>query len=105
MNATQIAQLQGILTVNGRSFSSPVYKKDASGNPTTEIDMAASRRVEIKFRLKEDEMIDKIAEILAQDSVTQQNTTQDNAGQNSAAQNSAGQSNVQQNNMVQNNIP
>ena len=32
----------------------------------TEIDMNASRRVEIKFRLKEDEMIEKIAEILGQ---------------------------------------
>ena len=29
--------------------------------------MPASRRVEIKFRLKEDEMIKKIAGILAQD--------------------------------------
>ena len=28
--------------------------------------MAASRRVEIKFRLKEDEMIEKITEILEQ---------------------------------------
>ncbi len=87
LNQTQIEQLQGILTVNGRSYSSPVYKKDASGNLTTEIDMAASRRVEIKFRLKEDEMIDKIAEILAQDSAAQQNTTQDNTVQNNVPQN------------------
>ena len=45
--------------------------------------MAASRRVEIKFRLKEDEMIDKIAEILAQDSIVEQNNAiQDNIQQN-----------------------
>lgn len=61
LNDAQIERLQTLLTVNGRSFSSPIYK----GN-TQEIDMDASRRVEIKFRLKEDEMIEKIAEILGQ---------------------------------------
>lgn len=68
LNKTEIDQLQQLLTVNGRSYSDPIYKVDASGNPTTEIDMAASRRVEIKFRLKEDEMIEKIAAILEQES-------------------------------------
>ncbi len=67
LNKTQIEQLQGLLTVNGRSYSAPVYKTDADGNPMMEIDMAASRRVEIKFRLKEEEMIEKIAEILSQE--------------------------------------
>ena len=62
----KIEQLKGLLTVNGRSFSNPIYTKDAAGNPTSEIDMAASRRGEIKFRLKEDEMIGKIAEVLRQ---------------------------------------
>ncbi len=57
----QIDKLRTLLTVNGRSFSSPVYKPNSN-----EIDMDASRRVEIKFRLKEDEMIEKIAEILGQ---------------------------------------
>lgn len=61
LNEKQIEQLQNLLTVNGRSYSDPVYKEG-----TDEIDMDASRRVEIKFRLKEDEMIDKIAEILGQ---------------------------------------
>ena len=55
----QITELQNVLTVNGRSYSSPVYKEG-----TSEVDMTASRRVEIKFRLKEDEMIDKINEVL-----------------------------------------
>lgn len=62
----KIEQLTGLLTVNGRSYSRPVYKADAAGSPAAEIDMEASRRVEIKFRLKEDEMIDKIAEVLGQ---------------------------------------
>lgn len=61
LDKKQIEQLQTLLTVNGRSFSAPVYKPG-----TTTIDMDASRRVEIKFRLKEDEMIEKIAEILGQ---------------------------------------
>ena len=55
----QITALQNVLPVNGRSYSSPVYKEG-----TSEVDMAASRRVEIKFRLKEDEMIEKINEVL-----------------------------------------
>ena len=66
LSETEIEQLQKILTVNGKSWSSPVYEKDASGNSTQEVDMPASRRVEIKFRLKEDEMIEKIAGILEQ---------------------------------------
>ena len=65
LDKSQIAQLQELLTVNGRSYSDPVYKKDAGGNETETIDMASSRRVEIKFRLKEDEMIEKIAQIIA----------------------------------------
>ncbi len=61
LNGEQIARLQDLLTVNGRSYSDPVYKENS-----TEINMDASRRVEIKFRLKEDEMIEKVAEILEQ---------------------------------------
>ena len=67
LSETEIAQLQKLLTVNGKSWSNPVYQKDAAGNPTEKVDMPSSRRVEIKFRLKEDEMIKKIAGILAQE--------------------------------------
>ena len=66
LSASEIARLQSILTVNGRSFSDPIYKS-AVGPGSREVDMDASRRVEIKFRLKEDEMIDKIANILEQE--------------------------------------
>lgn len=60
LSKTKVEQLQKLLTINGRSFSNPIYKMNS-----TEVDMAASRRVEIKFRLKEDEMIKKIEEILS----------------------------------------
>ncbi|MCI8527752.1 MAG: OmpA family protein [Lachnospiraceae bacterium] len=66
LSEEKIEELMVLLTVNGRSFSQPVYEKDAFGRETDQVDMAASRRVEIKFRLKEDEMIDKISEILKQ---------------------------------------
>lgn len=62
LSESKIEQLQELLTVNGRSFSAPIYKSNSE-----EIDMAASRRVEIKFRLKEDEMIEKISAILGQE--------------------------------------
>lgn len=61
LSKDNIAQLQRLLTVNGRSFSNPVYL-----NPSLDVNMEASRRVEIKFRLREDEMIQKISDILAQ---------------------------------------
>lgn len=61
LSETQIEQLQKLLTVNGRSYSNPIYQMNS-----TEVDMAASRRVEIKFRLKEDEMINRITEVLNQ---------------------------------------
>lgn len=61
LSQAKVEQLQSMLTINGRSYSSPIY---VAG--TGEIDMAASRRVEIKFRLKEEELIQKITEILGQ---------------------------------------
>lgn len=61
LSETQIEQLQKLMTVNGRSYSNPIYQMNS-----TEVDMAASRRVEIKFRLKEDEMINRITEVLNQ---------------------------------------
>lgn len=63
LSKVKIEQLQKLLTINGKSCSNPIYRADGSG----EVDMQASRRVEIKFRLKEDEMIQKITEILEED--------------------------------------
>lgn len=59
LSKEQVKLLQELLTVNGRSYSNPIYQENSE-----KVDMAASRRVEIKFRLKEDEMIEKIAEVL-----------------------------------------
>lgn len=50
--------LRTVLTANGKSCSNPVYNKDGS------VDMAAPRRVEIKFRLQDEEMIDEMMDIL-----------------------------------------
>ena len=54
----QKMQFMGMLTANGRSYSDPIL--DANGN----VDANASRRVVFKFRLKDDEMIQQMQEIL-----------------------------------------
>ena len=54
--------LRGIVTANGRSYSNPIYAEDGS------VDMDASRRVEFKFRLKDEEMVEQIMAILEQKS-------------------------------------
>lgn len=53
-------KLQGILTAKGRSYADPVLYPDGTEN------MDASRRVEIKFRLKDSEMIARMSEILSE---------------------------------------
>lgn len=55
---TDMEKLRTVITVNGRAWYDPVYAEDGS------LDDANSRRVEIKFRLKDDEMIDAMIEIL-----------------------------------------
>lgn len=59
LNAEQRQLLTKILTSKGRSFSNPILNADGSEN------MDASRRVEIKFRLKDTEMIQRMNEILS----------------------------------------
>ncbi|MFS0864265.1 OmpA family protein [Fredinandcohnia sp. 179-A 10B2 NHS] len=51
------AELQNFITANGRSFSQPVYDGD-NYNPDK------SRRVEFKFRLKDDEMIQELMKLV-----------------------------------------
>lgn len=58
LNAQQITNLRNSITANGKSFSSPVL--DANGNE----DASASRRVAFLFRLKDEEMISDMSEIL-----------------------------------------
>ena len=58
LNASAKKTLLGLVTASGRSFSAPVL--DANGDE----DQNASRRVEIKFRLKDEEMMGQIASML-----------------------------------------
>lgn len=58
MSADEIERLRQIVTANGKSSSNPVYNADGTVN------MEASRRVEFKFRLKDDEMITELMKIL-----------------------------------------
>ena len=60
LSDAQIAYLQQILTSTGRSESDPIYNADGSVN------MAASRRVEFKFSLKDAEMIEELKRLLDQ---------------------------------------
>ncbi|MDO4275765.1 MAG: OmpA family protein [Eubacteriales bacterium] len=68
LNDSQVADLEDYLTVNGHSMANPIL--DENGN----VDKDASRRVEVKFRLKDDEMIDELNKIMSSsDTETQQN--------------------------------
>ena len=59
LDSTQSANLQNYLTVNGHSMANPIL--DADGH----VDKEASRRVEVKFRLKDDEMIEELSKIMS----------------------------------------
>lgn len=50
-------ELKSVITANGRSFSIPILKVNGT------IDPNKSRRVEFKFRLKDDQMIDQLQQL------------------------------------------
>ena len=56
-------ELKEVLSTVGRSFSDPILKPDGS------VDAEASRRVEILFRLRDEEMIREMMEILNENPV------------------------------------
>lgn len=58
----QLDQLRKIITVNGRAYTNPIYTDDTK----MVIDQDKSRRVEVKFRLKDDETIEELKQILGQ---------------------------------------
>ncbi len=62
LSSDEISDLQNYLTVNGHGSANPVL--DSKGNE----DKDASRRVEVKFRLKDDEMISELDQIMNADS-------------------------------------
>ena len=59
LDVSQSENLEKYLTVNGHSMANPVL--DADGN----VDKDASRRVEVKFRLKDEEMINELNQLLS----------------------------------------
>ena len=67
---SQVQELKDCLTVNGHSMSDPVL--DADGN----VDKDASRRVEVKFRLKDEEMIQELNKIMQGDSAESDSAAQ-----------------------------
>lgn len=67
LTSDQTIDLQDYLTVNGHSMANPIL--DADGN----VDKDASRRVEVKFRLKDDEMIDELSSIMTTDQTSSDN--------------------------------
>ena len=58
LDKSQLDELKEVISATGRSYSNPVL--DEHG----EVDMEASRRVEFLFRLKDEEMIREMIEIL-----------------------------------------
>ena len=61
LSKAQLEQMRALVSATGRSYSNPVYDSDG------EIDMEASRRVEILFRLKDEEMVREMMEILSEE--------------------------------------
>lgn len=55
-----LERVRGIVSASGRSWSDPVYGENGR------VDAQASRRVEIKFRLSDEQMIDQMLDVLRQ---------------------------------------
>ena len=60
-DASKVDMLRNVVTANGKSFSDPILNDDGT------INMDASRRVEFKFRLKDQEMIEQMKQMLSED--------------------------------------
>lgn len=60
LSSEEKERLRSIVTANGKSFSNPIYNPDGSVN------LDASRRVEFKFRLKDEDMVNEMIKILAE---------------------------------------
>ena len=64
LTADELTSLKEKLTSNGHSMSNPVYSDG-------EVNMDASRRVEVRFRLKDEEMINELKDVLAKTATAQ----------------------------------
>jgi chemotaxis protein MotB len=58
LNSDSVSALKSLITVNGCADKAMIYREDGT------VDADSSRRVEIKFRLKDQEMIQQMDEIL-----------------------------------------
>lgn len=70
LTADEKRVLRDKVTANGRAFTEAIFNADGSENEE------ASRRVEFKFRLKDDEMISSMSAILGVTDITQMPTMQ-----------------------------
>jgi len=59
LNAFDMDKIRSMVTANGKSWSDPVYR-----GKSKKVDKDSSRRVEFKFRLKNEEMIDEMKKML-----------------------------------------
>lgn len=57
-SSDMLSRIRSLVSVSGRSWSNPIYNADGTENAE------ASRRVEIKFRLSDEEMIGQLLEVL-----------------------------------------
>lgn len=60
-DAETLETIRSLVTVSGKSWSDPIYNDDGTVNADL------SRRVEVKFRLSDEEMINRMLEILESD--------------------------------------
>ena len=81
LSAEELEELRAVVSTAGRSWSDPVLNSDGSVN------MDASRRVEILFRLKDEEMIREMIDILnsSESGSTAGNTAGNTAGGSGSA--------------------
>lgn len=58
ISAAEKQRLEEVVTINGRAYSDPIYNEDGTVN------MSASRRVVIKFRLNDEDMVTEMLNVL-----------------------------------------
>ncbi len=61
LSKEDLEEMRKLVSATGKSYSDPVY------NEKGEVDMEASRRVELLFRLKDEEMVREMMEILSEE--------------------------------------
>ncbi|MCC8104502.1 MAG: OmpA family protein [Clostridiales bacterium] len=83
ISSSELELLEEKLSVNGHSWADPVYAEDGT------IDADASRRVEIKFSLKDEDMINELRKILDDAAAETEATENTETAENAEAENTA----------------